>query len=207
MNARVKYPRTPHLPGSPGRTADDRVWTSTAPFAGREVVVTEKMDGENTTIHRDGFHARTTNTGHRHPSRHIIGSVFRDVGHRIPEGDRLCGENLYARHSLAYDRLPGYFLVFGWWSGDHCHDWDATAAFAARLGLPTVPVLWRGRFEDMAVNIDPRTQEGYVVRLAGAFPYDAFGRSVAKYVRAGHVATNDQWARQWTRNGLAAPVP
>ncbi len=100
MNARVKYPRTPHLPGSPGRTADDRVWTSTAPFAGREVVVTEKMDGENTTIHRDGFHARTTNTGNRHPSRHIIGSVFRDVGHRIPEGDRLCGENLYARHSL-----------------------------------------------------------------------------------------------------------
>ena len=58
MTSYVKYPRTPHLPWSPGATADDRVHTDLAGLEGREIVVTEKLDGENTTIYRDHVHAR-----------------------------------------------------------------------------------------------------------------------------------------------------
>lgn len=50
----VKYPRTYHLPWSPGATDDDRVLTDEeleANFSGRMVVATEKMDGENTTMY------------------------------------------------------------------------------------------------------------------------------------------------------------
>jgi hypothetical protein len=43
----IKYPRTLHLPWSPGLTNDDRQLKSTEHFEGREVVVTVKMDGEN----------------------------------------------------------------------------------------------------------------------------------------------------------------
>lgn len=43
----TKYPRTLHLPGSPGMTDDDKVIKSLAGFEGEEVVVTAKMDGEN----------------------------------------------------------------------------------------------------------------------------------------------------------------
>jgi len=39
-------------------------------------------------------------------------------------------------------------------------------------------------------------REGYVVRLAGGFHYRAFRRSVAKYVRKGHVQTDDHWKSQ-----------
>lgn len=44
--SRIKYPRTYHLPTSPGVTDDDRVLESYAGFEGQEIVVTEKMDGE-----------------------------------------------------------------------------------------------------------------------------------------------------------------
>ena len=50
MNNKVKYPRTAHLPFSEGCTADDKKLTSVAHFIGKEIVMTEKMDGENSTI-------------------------------------------------------------------------------------------------------------------------------------------------------------
>lgn len=40
--------------------------------------------------------------------------------------------------------------------------------------------------------------EGYVVRLAGAFPFDAFGTSVGKFVRPAHVQTDQPWMHQPT---------
>lgn len=64
----VKYPRTYHLPWSPGLTDDDRMLPSTKVFEGKQVVVTEKMDGENTTMYRDYMHARSLEEEH-HESR------------------------------------------------------------------------------------------------------------------------------------------
>lgn len=43
----VKYGRTFHLPWSPGAHDDDKTLRDTTHFAGKEVVVTLKMDGEN----------------------------------------------------------------------------------------------------------------------------------------------------------------
>jgi len=73
-----------------------------------------------------------------------------------------------------------------------------SALEATLLGLPTVPVLWRGRFPmEHSLQFDcPLGQEGYVVRVAGSFPYREFRRRVGKYVRAGHVATHGHWMRQ-----------
>ena len=59
FTTRVKYPRTWHLPWSPGATADDRVLDSVSHFYGREIVVTTKMDGECTTMYSDFLHARS----------------------------------------------------------------------------------------------------------------------------------------------------
>jgi hypothetical protein len=45
----TKYPRTWHLPDSPNRGADgDHAYADYSSFEGREVVVTEKLDGGNT---------------------------------------------------------------------------------------------------------------------------------------------------------------
>ncbi|MFE9924807.1 RNA ligase family protein, partial [Streptomyces sp. NPDC005774] len=48
---RVHYPRTPHLPWSPGAASDDIRAGDLSGLRGREVVVTEKLDGENTTLY------------------------------------------------------------------------------------------------------------------------------------------------------------
>jgi hypothetical protein len=47
MICRVKYPRTHHLPWSPGRSSDDVVMTSCEQFEGKRVIVSVKMDGES----------------------------------------------------------------------------------------------------------------------------------------------------------------
>ena len=52
---KYKYPRTFHIPGSPGATSDDKILKSLDHFKGKRVIITEKMDGENTSLYRDYF--------------------------------------------------------------------------------------------------------------------------------------------------------
>ena len=44
---RVKYPRTYHLPWSPGMNRDDRMMENVSIFEGQHVMICEKLDGEN----------------------------------------------------------------------------------------------------------------------------------------------------------------
>jgi len=195
----TKYPRTPHLPYSPGATRDDVRMLDTAVFAGRDVVVTEKMDGENTTLYRDHLHARSLDS-RAHPSRDWVKALHGQVAHLIPDGWRVCGENLFARHSIAYDALQSYFYVFSVWD-DHnrCLSWADTQEWAALLGLHVVPVLFEGLYDDRRWRkhvVDTTVQEGYVIRTAAGFAYADFATHVGKWVRPGHVQTDQHWMHQ-----------
>lgn len=195
---RTHYPRTPHLPWSPGATSDDVRLTDLAGLAGAEAVVTEKLDGENTTLYADGLHARSLDSAH-HPSRGRVKALQGRIGPRIPAGRRICGENVFARHSIPYEDLSSHFYGFSVWDGDLCLGWDRTVEFLRDLGIPTPPVLWRGVFDARAertlraLRLDTGRQEGYVVRPAEGFPAAAFGRRVAKWVRPRHVRTDTHW--------------
>lgn len=206
--SRHKYPRTPHLPWSPGATADDVYLLNVSVFVGRQVVVTEKMDGENTSLYADHVHARSLDSAH-HPSRTAVKQLQARIGASLPDGWRLCGENLQAVHSLAYSDLEAWFLLYSVWDETNtCLGWDITVEWAALLDVPTVPVLWRGVWDEKAVrrlstSLDLFRQEGLVVRLADAFAYADFGRSVAKWVRSGHVTTDAHWlSRPVVPNGV-----
>ncbi|WP_051696307.1 RNA ligase family protein [Streptomyces sp. NRRL S-244] len=207
---RTHYPRTPHLPWSPGAAADDVRAAGLAGLAGREVVVTEKLDGENTTLYADGLHARSLDSGH-HPSRAWVKGLQSRIGAGIPAGWRVCGENLYARHSLPYEDLDSWFYGFSVWAGEHCLDWDRTVSFLHGLGVPTPRVLWRGVFDERALRklrLDTTRQEGYVVRTVAGFARADFGRYVAKWVRGGHVQTDTHWMyAQVVANGLGPQAP
>ncbi|MEU1286153.1 RNA ligase family protein [Kitasatospora sp. NPDC005856] len=210
---RVHYPRTPHLPWSPGVAADDVRTGDLSGLAGAEVVVTEKLDGENTTLYRDGLHARSLDSAH-HPSRAWVKGLQGRIAPRIPEGWRICGENLFARHSIPYTDLESWFYGFSVWRDgthdgehegrtdgrddgrDHCLSWDDTVRFLRRLGIPTPRVLWRGRYDERALRalrLDLDHQEGYVVRTVRGFPRAEFGERVAKWVRPRHVRTDTHW--------------
>ncbi|GAQ61015.1 RNA ligase family protein [Streptomyces scabiei] len=208
---RTHYPRTRHLPWSPGATADDLRVTDLSGLRGREVVVTEKLDGENTTLYADGLHARSLDSAH-HPSRTWVKALQARIGPAIPRGWRVCGENVFARHSLPYDDLDSWFYGFSVWDADgRCLDWDRTVAFLRGLGVPVPRVLWRGVFEERALRalrLDLARQEGYVVRVVDGFGAQEFGARVAKWVRAGHVTTDTHWMHAAVvENGLGTRAP
>ena len=149
---RVKYPRTYHFPWSPGVTNDDRVLSNLDSFQGQIVVATAKMDGENTTMYRDGVHARSLDSD-SHPSRSWVRSLQGRIGQDIPRGWRICGENLYARHSIEYKNLADYFQVFSVWNERNvCLPWAETLEWVAILGLTPVPVLYEGAWNESKIR-------------------------------------------------------
>ncbi len=111
----VKYPRTHHVPWSEGVNDDDRVLPTMTPFYKKRVIVTEKRDGENTSMYSDYFHARSID-GRSHPSRDWVKGFWAKIMGDIPEGWRVCGENLYAEHSIGYGNLLTYFEGFSIWN-------------------------------------------------------------------------------------------
>jgi len=197
-----KYPRTPHLPWSPGRTKDDRVLTDVSHLKGKHLIATVKMDGENTSLYRDHVHARSLDSKD-HVSRHWMKGFHAKIKDLIFPEWRVCGENLYAKHSIAYDDLMSYFLGFSVWTTEFgenlCLNWDDTIDAFNFMGI-YIPDVINSRPNVSLKEIDTIFQEnyadkheGYVVRVFDEFKYEDFGRSVAKYVRANHVQTDKHW--------------
>lgn len=215
----VKYPRTMHLPWSPNLQNNDRRIRSLDAFLGQEVVVSEKRDGENSTFYGDYLHARSIDSKD-HPSRAIVRQLHGAFAHEIPAGWRICAENLYAEHSIPYRELTAFFEVFNIWDESNtCLGWDEMLSYAAMIGvgigpgfergLPIVPVLYRGVWDEAALRaletrIDTDQVEGYVVRRAGRIHYSEWRRKAAKFVRAKHVRTDEHWLRTWNPNRLGA---
>ena len=101
----------------------------------------------NCSMYRDRIHARSMSS-HDHPSRHFVKSIHASVKHLIPDGWRICGENMFALHSIYYTELPSYFIVFAIF--DECNveiDWDKTVEMCNDLGLVHVPVLYDGQWD------------------------------------------------------------
>lgn len=201
----VKYPRTWHLPWSPGISDDDRVHHPDLDGfykpdgTPEEVVVAAKMDGENTSMYRNYIHARSVD-GRSHPSRDWVKNFHRTFAHDIPEGWRVCGENLYAVHSIQYQDLPSWFMGFSIWNDlNVCLSWNDTLDWFELLGITPVPVLYRGPFDRKIVQglydekRDWDTIEGYVMRVERAFRYAEFPKVVGKYVRRAHNRTVKHW--------------
>lgn len=214
MGELTKYPRTPHLPFSPGAANDDRIVSADdyAAFARlNNYVVTEKMDGGNVTMTRNHFFARSLDSG-THPWDAPVKALWGQVRFEIPEGWRVSGESMYARRSVGYDNLSAYYLVFGIWDDDDVLlGWDDTVEFSSLIGLSTVPVIYRGNNFDAATiawesNGLAGTSEGFVVRNPESIPLDAFGQNVLKFVRANHVTTSADWRHRddFALNKLAA---
>ena len=198
FSQRYKYPRTPHLSFSPGVGSDDLKLDRNKLFDHCQVVVTEKLDGENTTLYADYIHARSIDSRH-HPSRAWVKALHASICSDIPQEWRICGENLYARHSIAYENLTSYFYLFSIWNQDNCClSWTETQEWAKILGLELPAVIYRGlwdeeRVKKIAKELDTNTCEGFVVRKAEQFHYDDFEQNIAKWVRPHHVQTDEHW--------------
>lgn len=210
---KFKYPHTPHLPWSGSITDDDVTATNeTLDFlsSGIDLVVTEKMDGGNLSLYRDDFHARSLDAKSQ-PWDYYAKAVWNQVKYSIPDGVRISAESVHARRSVSYDSLAGPILIFGAWRNEVLLSWDETEEVAETLGLPTVPVIYRGSDIDEALKAwetSGRTtddSEGFVIRDAGSFSKDDFYLHMSKWVRKNHVRTSDDWRRRndFDLNGYA----
>lgn len=214
-----KYPRTPHLPWSPGGTSDDRRIESVEAFLCADIVLTEKMDGSNVCLETDACYARTHASQPQHVSFDAFKALHATVKSRISEGTQVFGEWLYAKHSIVYGALPSYLMVFGvrdlktaQWAS-----WEEVELWAEELGVATTPVLakesWLNREWKIERLVDTHSRmpsrcggvrEGVVLRVAKSFADSAFDTSVAKWVRMDHVQTETHWKNQSIIRNLLA---
>jgi hypothetical protein len=210
---KYKYPRTPHLPWSEGASSDDKRLPDTSIFEGEFVVITEKMDGENTTMYRDSVHARSLDS-RGGEDRDWVKAFWAGIRYNIPEGWRVCGENLWARHSISYEGLRSFFYGFSIWDENNkCLPWYIAKELFEELGITPVKVLYEGEWNEELVKqltrtLDTEKTEGLVVAVeqCGGFHYRDFDKNVAKWVRKGHVQTEKHWRHSAiVPNSLAPP--
>ena len=215
-----KYNRTYHFHFSPGALNDDKISVSMDRLIGVPIIISEKMDGSNTSLEADGCFARTHANVPAHASFDGLKSLHATVKSLIPNDMQLFGEWLWAKHSIAYNELPGYFLMFNVrdLSNNMWLSWEEVEMWAKEIGVPTVPVLYRGKISSEAelrelvdsLMLEPSCcggqREGVVVRIAAEFADADFADCVHKNVRADHIQTDEHWKNQEiVRNKLKAP--
>jgi hypothetical protein len=224
MSISRKYGRTYHYPFSPGTTSDDRInhnyWYDINKI--NTIVHTEKLDGENNCVSRYGVFARS----HAAPTTSAWSRAIRERWELIKNdlGDvELFGENLYAVHSIEYRKLEHHYYVFAVRIQDIWLSWDEVKFYAAMFDFPTVPELKIVKpadelsFRDDVLTLvaqpslfdsydtiteKPCIREGIVSRNTAEYPVLDFAHNAFKYVRKGHVKTDEHWTRNWRRARL-----
>jgi hypothetical protein len=206
-----KYPRTYHIPTSPGSTSDDRFLDSVDQFLNNEIVITEKLDGSNTSITKDGVYGRSHADFTRNSWDQKSWELWNFINTDLSDGVYLFGEGMYGIHSIEYSDLESYFYLFGVRDNGVWLSWDEVEEYSYILSIPTVPVLFKGIIkteEEFNLIVDRLVseesglggkREGIVIRNANSFNDDVFSRNVGKWVRKDHVTTDIHWTKNWKK--------
>lgn len=192
----IRYPRTYHFPFS-NVSNDDKILKDLSYFDNKRVVITEKLDGENTSIYNDYIHSRSPD-GRSHWTRDWLKQYASEFQHDIPDNWKVCGENVFATHSIRYDNLESYFYCFSVFDDKNiCLSWDDTLEWCNLLNLQTPQLLFDDIFDLEQIKdltkFDTKNKEGFVMRIADSIPLSQFSKSIAKYVRPNHVSTDSHW--------------
>lgn len=211
INNRHSYPRTYHLPFSKSVQDDDKIVKDFSQMENEEVIGLLKLDGENTSLYKgtNNFHARSLDSAYNW-TRSIVKQTHIMIQDDIPEKWRLCCENVYAKHSIAYpdNYLEGYLYLLSIWNEkNECLNWDDTVEYAKLFDLPVPEVKYRGEFnlkemEKVCSKLDTSLEEGIVFRIVRKFSYNDFSKVVTKFVRSNHVQTDQHWLKNAVPNGL-----
>ncbi|BCQ24713.1 RNA ligase family protein [Caballeronia sp. NK8] len=225
MNGLFRFPHTPHLTWlGRGEPRDDKVLTTAEAreLLASDVVVEEKVDGANVgfSVSAEG-NLLAQNRGHYLAAPYA--GQFSRLRSWMPAheeafvealGSELIafGEWCAARHSLSYDRLPDWWLLFDIYDRNERRFWSTVRRnqWATDLGIPTVPTLERGKLslgclkkmmQESRSAFSTGPLEGVVIRCED----DAWLRTRAKLVRADFIQhIESHWrnrALEW--NGLS----
>jgi ATP-dependent RNA circularization protein (DNA/RNA ligase family) len=223
-----RYPHTPHIAWlAEGHPRDDKVLSPTEAtlFLAGEVVVEEKLDGANLGFSiGPGGGLRAQNRG-QYLLAPFTGQFARLDAWLTVHQDRLFdmlteslivfGEWCAARHSLDYDRLPDWWLMFDVYDREAKQFWSTQRRdqLASAMLVAEVPCLHQGRIglaqlqgwvTGQASSFREGPVEGLVVRREDSL----WLQQRAKLVRPGFTQGIDQHWRErplaWNR--VCAPV-
>lgn len=228
MSDFFRFPHTPHLAWlGDGEPRDDKVLSpaQAQELLAGNVVVEEKVDGANLgfSLDDDG-RLRAQNRG-QYLTQPFAGQFTRlkpwlashtDAIASSSSGDLiLFGEWCAARHSVAYDRLPDWFLLFDVYDRGRHGFWSSARrdALALQIGLNHVPQLASGRLSLAKLRTMLTAQrshyrdgpmEGLVIRRDSA----DLCESRTKLVRADFTQAMDEHWRsrslEWNRISASA---
>jgi hypothetical protein len=229
MSDNKKYPRTYHFPWSPGTTSDDRIAKESdlirlfcQPATEEQIdqlfeddiIITEKLDGENCGMPKGGVYARSHAVYTESPWSLEVRRLHSILRHDLAEDETLFGENMEGIHSIEYDKLTSYFYLFGVRRSNKMLSWTEVEEYAYLLNIPTVPVLFKGKVKNIH-ELKALTEkllnegsklgnkiEGLVVRTERGFLESDFSQHVFKWVRKNHVQTDQHWTRNWKKAKL-----
>lgn len=208
MTAFVRFPSTPYLLRPAGfDVRDDKVLTDDErrSFLAQPLHVEEKVDGENLGISSDGeslrFQARGSYVSPGGRRFRGIESWILPRRRRIEDalGTRLIlfGEWCAVEHSVRYDLLPDWFLLFDVYDRSAGRFWEIGLRdeLALDLGLHVVPHLAAGHYDEEGLlaligtsRVGHERMEGVVARAQDGG--SAIGR--AKLVRPDFVQQIDE---------------
>ena len=214
----IKFPSTPHLAVLPGVSIrGDKVLDEKQrkEFLSHKLIVEEKIDGANLGISFDdggnlflqnrGSHLDKPFTGQwkKLPDwLHVKSDLLFDM---LDDRLILFGEWCYARHSVSYSKLPGWFLGFDVLEKKTRDFWPVKKRnnLLKQAGIPSVPLLATGHFsfpelEELLAcsKLSSEPAEGIYLR------YERDGRLVsrAKSVRPEFIqAVNEHWSKSIIR--------
>ena len=204
MNPR--FPRTFHLPWSEEKSDNDKVLSNVDHLLNCYLSISIKMDGSNVGLSREHLSSRGGDIP-KHESFDLLKQKYSLIKYEIPEDFIFYGEWLYAVHSIEYNDLDDYLMIFAIFDRSQ-HVWLSVKdviEYSQLIGFQTVPFIKHNLFykteEDFKngiVNIARNTinkgHEGIVVRKSGYF--NKYYGAVAKYVRESHVQTDEHWSNK-----------
>lgn len=226
-----KYPRTYHLPFSPEVHSDDKLCdindVKRIIDEQIEVVISEKLDGGACALKgSEGVMARSHGQETSCSSFNYIKNVhyYPNMQDIIDQNLIVCGENLFAIHSIEYSNLQDFFYVYhiANASNDEFVDYDDLLEWTNTHNMLVVPEIYRGTIPSMqwlekflADELKKPSalggeREGFVVRVKSSFNIEDFSKNVFKYVRKNHVQNKivdeNGNAQHWSRNWVAAKL-
>lgn len=210
----MKYPRTYHFKWSEGITNDDKISNSLDNLIGNDIIITEKLDGSNTAITKNGVYGRSHGDFSKNPWDNKSWEIYHKIKNDLHDGLYIFGEGMYAVHSIEYENLTSFFYILGVRDNNIWIPWSEVEVYSFLLDLPTVPVLFKGVVksekelksivEDLSKGHSSLggIREGVVCRNASSFHNDDFISNVIKWVRPNHVRTDSHWTRNWKKANI-----
>lgn len=162
MSEFFRFPHTPHLAWlGHGLPRDDKVLplNEVTNMLSGVVLVEEKLDGANLgfSFDLDGrLHVQNRGQYLKYP----FSGQFSKLGHWLDSHEPLLrahldsslivfGEWCTARHSISYQKLPDWYLMFDVYDRNACKFWSTSRRnkLADKLGLKVVPQISKGKFK------------------------------------------------------------